>query len=99
MVDIILGAGTFFVLLAINKAIVEPLATAVGRKLLDKHLGPACAALDAALVKFDLEFNAEETVREYLDLSDDEMSEDEKHKIIEAVFREWDLRKVTVTPE
>lgn len=95
MADVILGAGTFFVLLAINKAIVEPLATAVGRKLLDKHLGPACSALDAALVKFDLEFNAEETVREYLDLSDDEMSEDEKHKIIEAVFREWDLRKVT----
>jgi hypothetical protein len=98
MVDILLGAGTFFVLLAINKAIVEPLATAVGRKLLDKHLGPACNALDAALVKFDLEFNAEETVREYLDLvDDDDMSDNQKHEIIEAVFREWDLRKVTIS--
>ncbi len=100
MVDALIGAGTFFVLLAINKAIVEPLATSVGRKLLDKHLGPACSALDRALVLFDLEFNAEDAVREYLDLADeDNMSEDQKHEIIEAVFREWDLRKVTIPPK
>ena len=95
MIDILLGGGAFFVLLAVNKAIIEPLATSVGRKVLDKHLSPAIGALDSALAKFGLEFNAEDTVREYLDLCEDEIEEAEKQKIIEEVFREWDLRKVT----
>ena len=98
MVDAIIGAATFFVLLAINKAIVEPLATSVGRKLIDKHLGTACSLLDEALVKYDLEFNAEETIRDYLKLEDD-LDEKQMEEIVEAVFREWDLRKVTIHPE
>ena len=97
MVDAIIGAATFFVMLAINKAIVEPLATSVGRKLIDKHLGTACKLLDEALVYHGFEFNAEETIRDYLSF-EDEISETEKDKIVEAVFREWDLRKVTINP-
>ena len=97
MVDAIIGATTFFVMLAINKAIVEPLATSVGRKLIDKHLGTACSLLDEALVYHGFEFNAEETIRDYLAF-EDEISETEKDKIVEAVFREWDLRKVTINP-
>lgn len=92
MFDYLLGAGTFFVLLAINKAIIEPLATAAGRKVLDKYLGPACAMLDAKLEQYGLDFNPENAIRETLDL-DPEMSEDDKMKVIEAVFKEWDLRK------
>ena len=98
MVDALIGAATFFVMLAINKAIVEPLATSVGRKLIDKHLGSACKLLDEALVYHGFEFNAEETIRDYLDLSDDDMDDKQKEQIIEAVFREWDLRKVTINP-
>ncbi len=97
MVDAIIGAATFFVLLAINKAIVEPLATSVGRKLIDRHLGKACKLLDEALVNYDLEFNAEETIRDYLKL-EDELDEKQMDEIVEAVFREWDLRKVTINP-
>ena len=98
MVDAIIGAATFFVLLAINKAIVEPLATSVGQKLINKHLGPACKLLDDALVYHGFEFNAEETIRDHLQLSEDELSEEDKQLIVEAVFREWDLRKVTINP-
>ena len=97
MIDYLLGAGTFFVMLAINKAIVEPLATSVGRKLIDKHLGTACKLLDEALVNYGFEFNAEETIRDYLSFEDG-MSEEDKEMIVEAVFREWDLRKVTINP-
>ena len=99
MVDAIIGAATFFVLLAINKAIVEPLATSVGKKLIDKHLGAACSTLDDALDKYGFDFNAEETIRDYLDLADDDMDDKQKQEIIEAVFREWDLRKVTIDPK
>ena len=99
MTDYLLGAGTFFVMLAINKAIIEPLATSAGRKLLDRHLGSACALLDDQLEKFGLDFNPEETIRDYLDLSDDDMDDKQKQEIIEAVFREWDLRKVTIDPK
>ena len=100
MTDILFGAGAFFVMLAINKAIIEPLATNVGRKVLDKHLGPTCAFLDNALEKFGLDFNPEEAIREHLDLEDDELTQEEKDLIVEAAFREWDLRKaVHVQPE
>ena len=99
MVDALVGAGTFFVMLAINKAIIEPLATSVGRKLLDRHLGVACSLLDAQLDKHGLDFDAEGTVRKYLDLSNDpELSAKEYDTIIEEVFKQWDLRKVTHSP-
>ena len=98
MTDALIGAGTFFVMLAINKAIIEPLATSVGRKLLDKHLGKACALLDNQLEKFGLDFDPEETVREYLDLEPDVLSAQERDIIIEQVFKEWDLRKAAHCP-
>lgn len=97
MVDAIIGAATFFVLLAINKAIVEPLATSVGQRLIDKHLGEACSTLDDALDKYGFDFNAEETIRDYLKLEDN-LDEQQMDEIVEAVFHEWDLRKVTINP-
>ena len=97
MVDAIIGAATFFVLLAINKAIVEPLATSVGQRLIDKHLGAACSTLDDALDKYGFDFNAEETIRDYLKLEDN-LDEQQMDEIVEAVFHEWDLRKVTINP-
>jgi len=94
MVDFIFGAGSFFVLLMINKAIIEPLATAAGRKLIDKHLGGACALLDDQLQHFGLDFNPEEAIRDYLDLENDPgMTEDDREKIIAEVFKAWDLRQ------
>ena len=95
MVDAIIGAATFFVLLAINKAIVEPLATSIGRKLIDKHLGKACALLDESVERFGLDFDPEDKIREYLSLEDDEMSDSDKEKVIAEVFKQWDLRVVT----
>ena len=98
MVDALIGAATFFGLLVIKKAVLEPLAMSVGQKLIDKHLGTACGLLDDMLVKYGFEFNAEETIRDYLSFEDD-MSEEDKQLIVDAVFREWDLRKVTINPQ
>ena len=98
MTDYLIGAATFFVMLAINKAIVEPLATSVGKKLIDKHLGAACSTLDDALDKYGFDFNAEETIRDYLKLEDN-LDEKQMDEIVEAVFHEWDLRKVTINPQ
>lgn len=81
-------------MLMINKAIIEPLATSVGRKLLDKHLGLACEILDDRLEKYGLDFNPEEAIRDYLDLEPDVISDKERDIIVAEVFKQWDLRKV-----
>ena len=93
MHDILIGAGTFFVMLTIKKAIIEPLATSIGRKVLDKHLPAACTLLDDQLEKYGLDFNPEEALRDYLDLEPESISDKERDIIIEQVFKEWDLRK------
>ena len=98
MIEYISGAATFFVLLSINKAIIEPLAKAAGRKLLDKHLGTVCALLDDSLEKFGLDFNPEEAIRDHLNLEDEKLSEEDKDRIVEEVFKQWDLRKAAHCP-
>ena len=96
--DSLIGAASFFGMLIIHKAVIEPFATSVGRKLIDKHLGAACALLDESIEKFGLDFNAEEAIRDYLALEDETLSETDKERIIKEVFKEWDLRKVTIDP-
>lgn len=98
MVDALIGAATFFGLLVIQKAVLEPLATSVGQKLIDKHLPSVCKLLDESLMEYGFQFNAEEAVRDYLSFEDG-LSEKDKEMIVEAVFREWDLRKVTINPQ
>ena len=92
MTESFIGMASFFGMLIIHKTIIEPLATAVGRKLLDKHLGKACALLDDSVERFGLDFNPEDKIREYLSLEDAEMSDADKNKVIAEVFKQWDLR-------
>ena len=98
MTDSIIGMASFFGMLIIHKTIIEPLATSIGRKLIDKHLGKACALLDESVERFGLDFDPEDKIRKYLSLEDDEMSDSDKEKVIAEVFKQWDLRKVTITP-
>ena len=79
-------------MLIIHKTIIEPLATSIGRKLVDKHLGKACALLDESVERFGLDFDPEDKIRGYLSLEDDEMSDSDKEKVIAEVFKQWDLR-------
>ena len=95
MTDSIIGMASFFGMLIIHKTIIEPLATSIGRKLIDKHLGKACALLDESVERFGLDFDPEDKIREYLSLEDDEMSDSDKEKVIAEVFKQWDLRVVT----
>ena len=92
MTDSIIGMASFFGMLIIHKTIIEPLATSIGRKLVDKHLGKACALLDESVERFGLDFDPEDKIREYLSLEDDEMSDSDKEKVIAEVFKQWDLR-------
>jgi hypothetical protein len=92
MTESFIGMASFFGMLIIHKTIIEPLATAVGRKLLDKHLGKACALLDESVERFGLDFNPEDKIREYLALEDSEMNDADTEKIIAEVFKQWDLR-------
>ena len=95
MTDSIIGMASFFGMLIIHKTIIEPLATSIGRKLVDKHLGKACALLDESVERFGLDFDPEDKIREYLSLEDDKMSDSDKEKVIAEVFKQWDLRVVT----
>ena len=89
---------TFFAGLVITKAIIEPIATNLGRHFLQKYLDQCCALLDMTLDAAGLEFDAEEVVRKYLDLVPDQLTEKQVDQIVDAVFKEWDLRKVTRKP-
>jgi len=92
MTESLIGMASFFGMLIIHKAIIEPLATSIGRKLIDKHLGKACSLLDDAVEKYGLDFDPEDQIRAYLSLEDGGMSESDKKKIVEEVFKQWDLR-------
>ena len=99
MTDSIIGMASFFGMLIIHKTIIEPLATSIGRKLIDKHLGKACALLDESVERFGLDFDPEDKIREYLSLEDDEMSDADKEKVIAEVFKQWDLRVIASNHE
>ena len=94
MTNFLTGLLTGFGLLVIKKAIVEPLATNIGRDLLDAHVGPCCKRLDAILSVAGVQFDPEEAIRDYLDLDPEELSPEDVDRIVEQVFKVYDVRKI-----
>lgn len=90
---------SFFLGLVVTKAVIEPIATNLGRHFLQKYLDQCCALLDMTLDAAGLDFDPEEVVRQYLDLQPDQLSEKQLNQIVDAVFKEWDLRKVARKPQ
>ena len=83
----------------VTKAVIEPIAANLGRHFLQKYLDQCCALLDMTLDIAGLDFDPEEVVRQYLDLQPDQLSEKQLNQIVDAVFQEWDLRKVARKPQ
>lgn len=94
MTNFLTGLLTGFGLLVIKKAILEPLATNIGRNLLDSHVGPCCKRLDAILSIAGVDFDPEEVVRDYLDLDPEELSAEDIDRIVRQVFKVYDVRKI-----
>ena len=92
LIDIAIGAATWFLLLVIQKAIVEPVATNIGRSLIERYLEECCMLLDSSVSRMGLEFDAEAMLRQYLDIQPDRFTEEELEQLLDAVFTEWDLR-------
>lgn len=97
MREYLIGAATTFAALIVNKAILEPVATKVGRKMLDRYVGPACQRVDLALELFGVQCDPEEVVRSYLDL-EPELDQKQVDQIVAAVFEVWDLRVISRNP-
>lgn len=102
MRELILGGAVAFGLMVINKAVVEPLAKNVGRRVLEKYVGPCCERLDYLMQtglpdyfrSIGMSFDFEEQVREFLDMSPETLSDEDVTRIVEEVFRVYDLRLI-----
>ena len=74
MNEFFVGAAGFMAFKALDKAVLEPIATNIGRKLVARYLGPACNHLDIALATFGVDCDPEAIVRDYLDQEPEELS-------------------------
>lgn len=87
-------AGAFGALV-VQKAVVEPVARRVGVKAIERYIGPACERLDLALDLFGLDIDPEEVIRDYLDLTPAELTEEQINRIAREVLKRWDLKVYT----
>jgi hypothetical protein len=102
MKEILIGGLAAFGALVINKAVVEPLAKNVGRRLIDLYVGPCCKRLDYLIKsglpddfrRMGLDFNFEETIREFLDMAPEPMTDEDVERIVAEVFRVYDIRLI-----
>lgn len=92
LVDIAIGAVTWFLLLVLQKSVIEPVATQVGRDLIERYLEDCCMLLDSQVARMGLDFDAEAMLRQYLQIQPEKLSDEEMQELLEAVFTEWDLR-------
>ena len=91
--SLVIAFLTFFAGLIVTKAIIEPIATNLGRAFLEQYLDQCCRLLDFTLDAVGIDFEPEQTIRRYLDLLPEQLSEKQVDQIVEAVFKEWDLRQ------
>lgn len=89
--SLITFAGAFGALV-VQKAVIEPVARRVGVKAIERYIGPACELLDLALDLFGLDIDPEEVIRDYLDLTPAELTEEQIKRIAREVLKRWDLK-------
>jgi hypothetical protein len=100
--EILIGGAAAFAVLVFNKAVAEPLAKNVGRRLIDLYVGPCCKRLDYLIKsglpddfrRMGVEFSFEEQVRDFLDMAPEALSDDDVERIVAEVFRLYDLRLI-----
>lgn len=84
-------AGAFLALMA-QKALLEPLAKRLGRRAINHLISPCCLLLDKMLDQVGWSLNPEQVVRDYLELSEDNLTPKQVDQVIEEVFAKWDIR-------
>ena len=94
-IELLVGGAGYFALKALDKAVLEPLATRAGRELLDRTVGPLTRELDQRLEEQGIDQDFEGIVRNWLGHED--LTEEQTERIVEEVFRRWDLRVAAMT--
>lgn len=90
--DLLIGAGTWFAFLALQKAVLEPIAERTGKAVVERFVGPFTAALDLVVQRNGMGHDFEEIVRDWLIDDPTPLSSTEIDLIVDEVFRVWDLR-------
>ena len=91
--DIAIGALAWFAFLVLQKTILEPLATSLGRAVIEPYIENCCILLDDAVDRMGLDFDAEAMLRQYLEIQPTRFSEKDLDALLDRIFREWDLRQ------
>lgn len=94
LIDVLIGFGAFMIYTAIQKAVIEPVAYNMGRKVIETYLEDACQILDSTLEIAGLDFDPEGLIRSFLDMEASDLTQNQVDEIVEQVFLEWDLRMV-----
>ncbi len=94
MKDVVVGAVGGFFALIVNKSVLEPIATQIGRRTLNRYISPACALVDQAMLRIGVTCNPEGVVRSFLELEPEEFTPDQVQLIVDEVFRVYDVRKI-----
>ena len=92
IIELLIGGLGYFGFKALDKAVIEPLATRAGREILERTVGPLTALLDKHLAINGIEQDFEGIIRDWLGHMEGELSDDQINQIIEEVFTRWDLR-------
>lgn len=90
--DLLIGAGTWFALLALQKAVLEPIAERTGQAVVERFIGPFTAALDLVVTRNGLDCDFEAIVRDWLIDDPTPLSSTQIDLIVDEVFKVWDLR-------
>jgi hypothetical protein len=102
MKEILIGGLAAFGALVLNKAVLEPLARNVGRRLIDLYVGPCCERLDYLIKsglpddfrRMGVEFSFEEQIRDFLDMAPEGLSDEDVQRIVAEVFKVYDIRLI-----
>ena len=92
ILELLVGGLGYFAIKALDKAVIEPLASRAGREIIERTIGPPTALLDKHLAINGIEQDFEEIIRDWLGHMENELSDDQINQIIEEVFTRWDLR-------
>ena len=90
--DLLIGAGVYFAVLALQKAVIEPLAERAGKAVISRFIGPVTALLDKHVEANGLGQDFEDIVRDWLVQDPAPLSSTQIDLIVDEVFKTWDLR-------
>ena len=92
ILDLLLGGLGYMAFLALQKAVLEPIASRAGNAVVDRLMPVAVDLLDIYVEAGHLSFDPDQVVRDFIHKEETGLSEKQIDSIVEEVFRRWDLR-------